>query len=1242
MAGGSKADGAVVQMYTCNGGAHQEWRIEGDALVNVNSGKCLDVKGAGTANGTVIEQWTCKQNGAQQWEYTTHGTTQLKNTGSGKCLDMHTYANSQDAWLWACNGTDPQKFDIVPSGHNGTGDLDYPTVQQFTKANVGIAKARAAAQTQLDVIKQQAQIAGTADTSTGQFLNAAYAIADRDGAPRGRALLVGQQKAQVTKASAAALNAMVKAGETAYAATRASAADSATITARAVAQAAGSRAAFRTAAAEAAKQQAKAAADAAAVQADEAKAARDLAKAKLAETQEAEADAKAAAATAHAKRLEAEKEEATAKAEKETAAQKQAEASQHRAKAQEHASQAQQAKDRAQAADATATEKRKAAEAARDKAKALRDDAWDAEQKANTARAKADAKEAYAQASESEDNAQEARQAANAARAAADDAEAAAASARAEAGKATQAAADADAAATRAEAAAKRARADADAAQAAKLKADAAVRTATSTAADAIAASKSAAASARSAVALADKAEEHAADAKAQADAAKAEAATALKGANEAAGHAYTTAQAAVDAGNAAAQVAAPANDAIQLGSPYITTDSAAGLAVLTGQSSKTIAEQQLAVAEAHAKNAQEEAAQAQSVANAAAGDAKAAYTLAAEAARYAADARASAKKALEYSAQAADYAAQAAQSLNRTIAYGQQAAEDAAAADRAAGRAEGYAAEARNSADQAALDAEAARAAAADAEQAAKEAREAADHAAAEAAAAEEAAKDAQAYAESAQHAADEAERKENAQQIETGTVVDEAGIAIGGMFYVVDRMERIGDPETVKKTEGCDGWIDRLFYNGDCTITAKIRFKAVLDLYMCTAQDLDLSQFTCPASATVYLGQHSTKELSTQATHTISIAEYQEDIDPIDILFGSWIKCAQKIAPGGQDGSWGGCAWAAVDVASLFAGKILRPISDAVKSLDAAARTGVGFTDAWKGLRALGLSEEAVAGIVTRAFQQLKALCLKDSFPVGTRVLLVGGRSKPIEAIRFGDEVLATDPDAGVTRSAPVTATLSHPADRLVQVTLADGGRLLTTPGHRMYVPGRGWVMASNLYTGDPLRTADGTASHVIGIRSVTSPQRVWDLSVANLHTFYVLAGKTPVLAHNVNCPTYVDVYPSGRGIVADMDDNGLVSFVINAGADTPRGGEMFNAALAHFGDEVKGVKAYWQDGGALSDNLNSFNAAVQGGASLKEAALATFTGKMSSRAGFSTVEITELRGMPGAYTNVGAIFR
>ncbi|MFF7642195.1 hypothetical protein [Streptomyces canus] len=123
--------------------------------------------------------------------------------------------------------------------------------------------------------------------------------------------------------------------------------------------------------------------------------------------------------------------------------------------------------------------------------------------------------------------------------------------------------------------------------------------------------------------------------------------------------------------------------------------------------------------------------------------------------------------------------------------------------------------------------------------------------------------------------------------------------------MFYVVDHIEKAGEPDVTKKTDGCDGWWDKLFYDGDCTMTTKIHFKAVLDLYMCSAQDLDLSQYKCPSGATKYLGQYPTKEMTTQVTHTITIAEYQKNIDPIDILFGSWIKCAQKVTPGGRAGA-------------------------------------------------------------------------------------------------------------------------------------------------------------------------------------------------------------------------------------------------------------------------------------------------------------------------------------------------
>jgi hypothetical protein len=1104
-AGGKKDNGTPVQIYTCNGSVGQKWQISGTTFVNVNSGKCLEVKGTGIVNGTALQLATCTTGAAQKWEYNTHATTRLYNPGTGNCLDLATYDNGRDARMWDCKGTDPQKFDMTPSGHNGTGDLDYPTTAQFDKAKKGVTDAQTAAKKQLDLLKAQATAAKKSATDTDTAEQAAYGIADQAGAPRGRGLLVGQQKAQVTMAASAALDALSKAGDTAYAATKAAAGDSATIAARAVTQAAASKAAFRTAAAQAANEQAKAAADAAAVQAQKAKDARDTARAKLAETLRAEGDAKAAAATAHAKRLAAEAEELTAKAEKETAAAKQAEAAQHRTQAEGYATKAKDAQSAAETAEGTARDRRQDAETARDKAKGKRDDAWDAANQANAARAKADAKDAYADAHDSADDAQASRAAANDADKAADDAESASASARSEADAATKAAADADAAATRAEAAAKRARSDADDAQAAKLKADAAVRTATSAAADAIKASQDAAAAARTAVKLADDAEKDAVDAKKQADASEAEAVKAVAGSADAAGHAYTTAQAAEDARNSALQVAAPANDAIQLGSPYLTTDSAAGLVVLSGQSSKTIAEQQQAVAEAHAANAQKAAAQAQSTATAATGDAKAAYTIAAEAAGHAADARASAKEALGYAADAAKAAADAQSSLARTIDYDQQATEDATAADKAAGRAEGYAADARDSADQAALDAAAARTAAAEAEQAAKDARAAADRADTEATAAEAAAKDAQKYADSAQQAADEAGRKDANKQVQTG-----ASTGVGGVFSVIDDIKETGQREQLPNE--CHGL--------DCnTLVFVVHFDAIVSYYFCVDPDVPATEAGCPAEDTVFIKTLPFKNL----TKTVKISAWDVTKDVwkgiYDSIIGDFTGCYHKVNGDGS-GSYGDCAWAATWIP--LGGPIAK-ITEAIRAVDAAMRTGVGVSDALKALKALDVDAQTLADIEhsVEVYEEARTACRANSFPGTTEVVLADGNRKALRDVRTGDLLLAADPATGHTRGEPVTRTFRHATADLVDVTLTEGGRLTSTPGHRFFVTGRGWTLASDLRPGDALRGPDGALRIVAALldRHEAAPRTVYDLTVSGLHTFYAVAGDSPVLVHNCN---------------------------------------------------------------------------------------------------------------------------
>ncbi|MFD9535300.1 ricin-type beta-trefoil lectin domain protein [Streptomyces sp. NPDC060010] len=1105
---GGTGNGAPVQIYTCNGTAAQQWTMFGDDhgfhLRSATSQKCLDVSNAGAANGTRIQIWTCNSTPAQTWEFNLRATTSIKNVGSGKCLDLHTYELGNDAWLWECNGTGAQQFDIKPSGNGGV-----PGQWQFTKAKAAITGAQAGAKKQLDVLKAQAAAAKKAATTSDAASQAAYGIADAGGAPRGRGLLVGQQKAQVTKGAVAALDAMVKAGETAEAATRASAGDSETIAQRALAQAAQAKAEFRREAARTAEAQAKAAADGAKAHRDNAKKDAATAKAKLGDAVKAEAAAKAAAADARAKRLAAEAEEATAKKEKATAATKQAEAAQHKQNAQAEAANAQTAKANAEASEKTALQRRDGAVTARNTAKAKRDDAWNAEQLASAERAKADAKEAYAASLDAGTEADAARAAADQADTYATQAETAAGRARGEADAATKAAADAVAAATRAEAAAKRSRANADAAQAAKLKADAAVRTATSAAADAISASQHAASEARTAVALADEADAKAKTAKTQADLAGQETVKAVAASAKAAGYAYVTAQAAVDAGNAAADVAKPANDAIQLGSPYATTDSTASLLVLTGQASKTIAEQQKAIADAHAKNAQEEAASAKALADQAQGDTKAAYQHAANAAGYAADARGYSKEALSHAADAANSASLAAASLARTTEFGRQATADAIAADKAAGRSEGYAKAARDSADQAALDAAAARTAAAQAEQAAKDARAAADRAAVAATEAEQAAKDADKYAKEAQEAAERAETKTNNDQITTG-----ASTGIGNVFIVTKNIETIGEPKITKK-ENCNP----IFHVGDCILEGIIRYNADVDLYLCTAEDMPATQAGCPSSATVYLGSETVKDQEYGFRRVISMVEFNSAIDPVQILLGDFIECAQLL-PGGKSGKWSGCAWAAT---WFIPSKAINAVVDGIRALDAAMKTGIGIADAARALKTLKLNPQVLAALEHEAnsAEAMFTSCAKNSFPGRTTVLMADGSRRPINSLRVGDRVVAADPETGVLRSEPVIDTFQHSTDRMVTINLAGGSSLDTTPGHKIRTDKRGWILASELRVGDRLISPEGTLRTVTGMRdkSDIASEQVYDLTVDGLHTFYVgTEGPTSdLLVHN-----------------------------------------------------------------------------------------------------------------------------
>ncbi|MFK0210636.1 hypothetical protein [Streptomyces sp. NPDC090298] len=839
----------------------------------------------------------------------------------------------------------------------------YPTAAEFAEVKTNIARARERAQGRVLVAGRAALAAQEEAARADEAKAEAYALADAAGLPRGRGLMYGQQAIQVAKASAAAAQAAFKATETAANATRASATDSKALLALAETQAHAAKTEFRRKAAEEAEAQAKAAAQGAAYQAK--LAADQAAKAKEAENRAkaAEAEAKTAAADAAAKRKKAETESAYAKSQKELADTERAKAADANARAKTERQTAADQLAAAQAAGETATSKKDAAVAAELKASRARDDAREAELRRDSLDAKADAAEALLAAVDGTDAATGARDAATKARTAANAASAAAVSARAAASESTAAATNAREAATRAQGAAKRAQALADSAKRDVAVTEAAVQTAHAATADAIDAAAAAKGNAAVAKTQAETAQLNAREATSHAAVARSEAVLAGKAAARAAGFAYATAQAAKEAGDSAQKVIKPANDAIELGAPYQDTDTSAGLAVLTGQAAKTAAAQQVALAKAKAEQAAAAAKLAQKVAAEASADAKAAAEAAAEAAVAGAQALASAEAA-QKSSSAADASVKAAQqSEKNTVKYHEAAVKDAAAAQSSADTAAGYADQADAAATEAEKDAASARVAATEAEGDAASARDTAARAEADAAAAEEAAAGARESAEEAQGAADRTETSGSNEQISQGVTT-----GIGGVWAVLDHIEYIGEPQNVVK-DNCNP----IIHVGDCRITATVTYKSHVDLFMCLAAP-DSYTGNCPRVDTVYLGPDVSDAKSDRMSITLTMAQFNSGIDPVDILLGDFIGCAKLITPGVSGGSWGDCAWAA---SWFVAGALFKTAKTAVTAMDAALKTGIGFTDAWLALRSVGLSEVAVQGMVSRIVRKLNDTC-------------------------------------------------------------------------------------------------------------------------------------------------------------------------------------------------------------------------------------------------------------------------
>ncbi|NEA75039.1 hypothetical protein C8250_015775 [Streptomyces sp. So13.3] len=164
-----------------------------------------------------------------------------------------------------------------------------------------------------------------------------------------------------------------------------------------------------------------------------------------------------------------------------------------------------------------------------------------------------------------------------------------------------------------------------------------------------------------------------------------------------------------------------------------------------------------------------------------------------------------------------------------------------------------------------------------------------------------------------------------------------------------------------------------------------------------------------------------------------------------------------------------------------------------------------------------------------------------LGECFLAGTGVLMADGTRKNIEDIKIGETVLATDPETGKTSQRAVTATITTEGDKkFADLTIATTGgpkSLVATDGHRFWVASAAtWIEAGDLQPGMTLRTDEGRTVSVLAVRHFAKHARTYNLTIADLHTYYVFAGNTPVLVHN-DCTTAPRFAVNSNGVATDL---------------------------------------------------------------------------------------------------------
>ncbi len=135
-------------------------------------------------------------------------------------------------------------------------------------------------------------------------------------------------------------------------------------------------------------------------------------------------------------------------------------------------------------------------------------------------------------------------------------------------------------------------------------------------------------------------------------------------------------------------------------------------------------------------------------------------------------------------------------------------------------------------------------------------------------------------------------------------------------------------------------------------------------------------------------------------------------------------------------------------------------------------------------------------------------------NCFPAGTKITLADGNEKNIEELTTNDKLLTYNEKTGELSEGSIGNILKKKEFLLIQLEAGDGSVIKSTPLHKFYIKGKGWVAAQDVVKGDVVVKKDKSESAIIDRKDLSGEVDVYHIiDVKDNHTYFAEG----MLVHN-----------------------------------------------------------------------------------------------------------------------------